>query len=117
MPRVVPIDGERWAFRVQSASDARRWYSVCLEAHGGAGSCDCSDWTMRHGPALGKGGTVTRCKHIRLARGLVINTLLSASAVNAVFGQTLHNIVRIWFERVAAESREAVPLQDSVSGH
>ena len=106
MPRVIPIDGERWAFRVQSASDARRWYSVCLEAHGGAGSCDCADWTMRHGPDLAKGGMVTRCKHIRLARGLVMQTMLEASRANPVFGQTLHNICRLWFERVAAEGKE-----------
>lgn len=102
MPRVIPIDGERWAFRVQSASDARRWYSVSIEDN----TCDCQDYSIRHAPSIAAGGPVTRCKHIRLARGLVLNTLMAASEANAGFGLTLHNIVRLWFERVAAEGKE-----------
>ena len=75
--RVEPIDGERWCFTVRSSEPRHAPYRVDLEFYGGNGSCNCADFRTRHEPDLARGAATgfSRCKHIRLARALVLNTL------------------------------------------
>jgi hypothetical protein len=102
------VDGERWTYRVRSGADARRWYRVDLEFYGGNGRCECKDFATRHEPELARGTAsgFNRCKHIRLARALVLDTLIAASGKQPAFGQTLHNVVRRWWENVTAAIQE-----------
>ena len=106
--RVEPIDGERWCFTVMSSEPRHAPYRVDLEFYGGNGSCNCADFRTRHEPDLARGVATgfSRCKHIRIARALVLNTLISASQKNPVFGMTLPAVVRKWWESVMAKTED-----------
>jgi hypothetical protein len=73
-----PYDGIG-RFTVPSASKPSERHMVDLLALNGNGRCSCEDFTCRKGPLLASGfpmGDKTRCKHIKSARDLFLDTVI-----------------------------------------
>lgn len=82
--KVRESNGERMVWLASSESNPSKEYRVDLTAMGGAGQCQCADWTMRRATAIAKGlplGTrLTCCKHILEVRRIFLNQCLKALA-------------------------------------
>lgn len=71
-------------FLVPSDTYKGKDYRVDLLSFGGAGMCQCVDWsTRRHGAfkdGAAKGTRATLCKHLKAARDHFLQTLLNDMA-------------------------------------
>jgi len=70
--RVIPIEGERFRFFVQSDTAPDTQYLTDLEECDGVGMCDCPHWRCRLAKRIAKGERV-RCKHTEAAREFALD--------------------------------------------
>lgn len=100
MRDVEPDPHDRLTFHVRSRTEPTRPpYRVDLDANGGRGQCTCRDWQTRR---THEG----ECKHVRRARGLVVAAVLAAARRFPLFGQELHRVVRLEWERVMEKEND-----------
>lgn len=76
--------GERYCYLVPSDSRPGQTYRVDLAANGGAGWCQCMDFSTRRQPALDRGEPIltapTLCRHLRRAYWHFLREVMPAVA-------------------------------------